>query len=58
MDKGSSEHKDASSSQEREMQGDCKRRKLRAELEEAEQARKDELDGEGGKGQRSERQGG
>ena len=44
MDKGaSSGYKDASSSQEREMQSAWKMRKLRAELEEAEQATKDDL---------------
>ena len=47
IDKGASGYEDVSSSQEREMQSDCrsdrKIRKLRAELEEAEQARKDEL---------------
>ena len=44
IEKGaSSGYEDASSSQERERQGDWKIRKLRAELEEAEQAKKDEL---------------
>ena len=44
MDKGaSSGYKDASSSQEGEMQSDWKIRKLRAELEEAEQATNDDL---------------
>ena len=44
IEKGaSSGYEDASSSQERERQGDWKIRKLRVELEEAEQAKKDEL---------------
>ena len=45
MDKGASWHEDASSSQGREMQSRkyWKIRKLRAEVEEAEQARKDKL---------------
>ena len=44
MGKGvSSGYEDASSSKERERQSDWKARKLRAELEEAEQAKKDEL---------------
>ena len=43
MDKGASGYADASSSEERERQSDSEIRKLRAELEQAEQARKDEL---------------
>ena len=43
MDKGASRYEGASSSEEREMQSDWKIRKLRAEFEEMEQARNDEL---------------
>ena len=47
MDKGTSGYEDASSSQEREIQSGWPTRKLRAELKEAEQARKDEFAKEG-----------
>ena len=44
MDIGAPGHKDASSSQESEMQRDCTKKKLTSELEEAEQAGKDKFD--------------
>ena len=46
-DKGASGYEDASTSQEREMRSGWPTRKLRAELKEAEQARKDEFAKEG-----------